>query len=1014
MNVRLLPAIACVALTSAATAQSTFTAGNLVVLQTTTTTSKAASPATLKEFTTGGTAGLTVPVPSSGTTPFQTSGVYGGSEGFLTTSADGKYIVMAGYGTAGSYTDITATASNQVTRVIGTVAPSGFYLQVDTSTIFYSNNDIRGAVSDGTNFWASGASNASVDGINYFGPGTQAALATGTTPPKAYGLRIFNGNIYYSTQKSGPSNSSSQLGIFQLGTGMPTSGTVTTTQVINTGSATPTDFSFNAAGDVCYVAINANSATGGIQKWTRSGSTWTLAYTLGTGTASVGAYGLVVDYSGSVPVIYATTFETAGNRVIKIVDNGTLAGATITTLVAATSGTYYKGITFAPVASGTPVVNLTVSADTATEAGATTVIIKANSSFPVNSAQTVNIAVSGSGITSGDYTLSSATITIPAGATSGTDTFKVIDDVLAEGTETAVITMSAPTSGITLGIGTMRNITIIDNDVPAPPTIKVDTSTTNFIDGGIATAPASPFTVSGALSDPTDAAATQGINVDIATNQASGTLSLSAASSNTTVVPAANIVITGTGGTRNVKITPAAVGYSNITLTVHDGFDSSSYVIAYAASAASGTPAATFWHTGMSDGSDAIALDDNYFISGDDELDVLNVYSRSASGQPLVSFDYSTMLNLPDPTKPETDIEAATRSTAHTGRIYWLGSMSNGKAPFDNKPNRDRIFATNVTGTGASTAFSVVGYAALRSAILAWGDANGYNFTASAAAGVDSKSPSGFAAEGMVFGPDSTTLYVALRAPLVPTANRTKAVIVPINNFETWFNNGAPSGTPTFGSPIEMNLGGRGFRDIIRLSDGSYVIVAGNVGGGSITGALYKWTGHANDTPVHIISPASDTLNAEGAMEVHTGGQLSLSQLQIISDMGDDVLYNDGTAAKDFSTLPLRKFRSDMIFSLDLTSPTGIVTYNNASASELMVYPNPSDGIFNISFKTNTSEAYQLTVTDISGRISYEQSRNAVAGTNQSNVDLRNLSKGIYFIRVHAASFEYYQKLIVK
>ena len=931
-----LAALFNVALYTSATAQS-FTAGNLVVVQTSGTASKASSQVTLKEYTTAGVAGISVAVPITGVTPFQSAGVYGGSEGFLTTSTDNKYLVLGGYRTAGTFVDITGTSATSVPRAVGLVYPSGYYLQIDTSGIYYSANDIRGGISDGTNFWTSGASNNSIDGIDYFSPGPKAALAVSASPPKAYGLRIFNGQIYYSTQKAGPTNTSSQLGIFALGTGLPTTGTVTVSQVINTGTIIPEDFSFDPTGTICYIAINLNTASGGIQKWTKVANVWSLAYTLGTGIANTGAYGLVVDYSGAQPVIYATTFDAAGNRVIKITDAG--AASPATTLVAAVANVYYKGISFAPVASGTPVVNLAVSTDTASEAGTTVVTVTANTSAPVTGAQTVTLGVSGTGITAGDYTLSNTTITIPAGGTTGSVTFTVVNDILGEGTEIATLTESSPSAGIVLGLRTTQRITITDNDGNNHPTISMNTdSTTNYIDTGALASPASPFKLSGVIGDPTDPGATLGVYFtvnDLETLAAGLTMSLK--SSNTTVVPLANLTITGNDTFRRLKIIPAAVGYSDITVTVRDGIDSTSYVINYAASTTSATPLTTWWHTGMSDASDAIAIDDNYYISGDDELDVLNVYARAASGMRVKSYNYASNLSLPDPAKPEVDVEAATRSLMNPAKVFWLGSMSNGKSPFDNKPNRDRLFATNVTGTGASTAFSFAGYTAIRTTLLAWGDANGYAFSASAAAGVDSKSPSGFAAEGMVFGPDSTTLYIGLRAPLVPIPTRTKAVIAPIQNFETWFNNGSPVGNPTYGSPIELDLGGRGIRDLVRLSNGTYVIVAGNPGG-TVAGALYKWTGRAGDAPRLVASPSTDTLNMEGAMQVNVAVP-SLTSLQVITDNGDDDFYHDGAAAKDFNDLILRKFSSSLISLIDLSMPplftsvTGSISKGTAANS---------------------------------------------------------------------------------
>jgi len=899
-----------------------FTPGRIVVLQTTGSVSKSSNGITLKEYTVTGTPGVTVNLPSTGTTPIQTAGVYGGSEGFLTNSTDGKYLVVTGYGTSSSYADITATTSNTVPRVVGQVTPSGLYQQMYSSSTMFNLNDIRSAVSDGTNYWVGGASTANVDGINYVGPGTPTVLGSGAVPSKAYATRIFNNQIYYSTQKAGPSNSATQLGIFSIGSGLQTSGTASPVQIINTGSVIPEDFSFNSSMDICYVAVNLNTASGGIQKWTKSGGIWTLAYTLSTGAANIGAYGLLVDYSGANPIIYATTFEATGNRVIKISDTGSSSSAT--TLVAAVAGVYNKGIAFAPVSTGTPSVNLSVSSNTGSEAGTTVITVTATAATTLSSSQTVSLSVTGSNITAGDYTLSNSTITIPSGSSSGSVTFTVFDDLLMEGNETAVLTISNPSPGLVLGTTTSQNIVISDNDNNAPTILMNVASTSNYIDGGVLTSPVSPYTISGSKGDVTDPLATLGIDFVINDNEtAASSLNVTVSSSNTAVVPNGSLTLSGASAIRNLKITPSSVGFSTITVQVSDGINNASYVINYAAS--DSIPkinlANTKWHTGMSDASDAIAIDNDYYMTADDELDLINVYSLNNSGLPVASFDYSSYLNLPDLAKPEVDAEASARSYKIANRYYWLGSMSNGKAPFDNKPNRDRLFATTVTGTGATTSISVNGYSAIRSALLSWGDANGYNFTASAAAGVDSKAANGFAAEGMVFGPDSTTLWIGLRAPLVPTANRTKAVIAPILNFETWFNNGSQVGNPTFGAPIELNLGGKGIRDIIRLANGSYIIVAGDAGPNLALSSIYKWSGNSIDVPILVSTSGNGKLNMEGVMEVKTNGITSMSQLQVLSDGGSDVIYNDGLEAKDYGNLNLRKFRVDLLTNIDLCLP---------------------------------------------------------------------------------------------
>jgi hypothetical protein len=451
-------------------------------------------------------------------------------------------------------------------------------------------------------------------------------------------------------------------------------------------------------------------------------------------------------------------------------------------------------------------------------------------------------------------------------------------------------------------------------------------TTNNFVDGGAAVSPLSPFGFSGVINDATDPGKIYGIDFTISDAESiADSLQFTVVSANQSVVPDTCLTVSGTGGSRNLKINPVGVGYAALTITVSDRTNSSIYIINYAASSPEPgiIPANTFWHTGISDASDAIPLDDDYYITGDDELNVLNVYSRSASGLPLTSYNYTSSLALPDPSKPEVDVEAATPSTLTPGRVYWTGSMSNGKIPYDNKPNRDRLFATTTTGTGASTAFAFVGYYNIRTALLAWGDSMGYDFTASATAGVNPKSLVGFSLEGMVFGPDSTTLYLGLRAPLVPTALRTKAVIAPIVNFEAWFNNGAPSGPPVFGAPIELDLGTRGIRDMIRLSNGTYIIIAGSpIEDGGINN-IYKWSGYPGDNPIAISNDAGNLLNMEGVMEMNDSSGLSLTSLQIISDGGANILYQDATEAKDFNDLNLRKFRSDVLTTLDLDICSG-------------------------------------------------------------------------------------------
>jgi autotransporter-associated beta strand protein len=113
----------------------------------------------------------------------------------------------------------------------------------------------------------------------------------------------------------------------------------------------------------------------------------------------------------------------------------------------------------------TPAVDLGVSINSGTEEDGNVVTLTATASQAVNGDQTVTIVVSGLGITTDDYTLSSTTITIPDGETTGTGTFTIQNDSAVEGPEAAAISIVASSSGIGPGATVSQEIAIIDNNI---------------------------------------------------------------------------------------------------------------------------------------------------------------------------------------------------------------------------------------------------------------------------------------------------------------------------------------------------------------------------------------------------------------------------------------------------------------------------------------------------------------------------------------------------------------------
>jgi hypothetical protein len=328
-----------------------FTSGNLVVLQ----LGNGASPLInsgnqilLREFSPLGVLGFSVAI-STSLNPM----VIGGSalsEGALSLTPNGKFLVFAGYASDLTYTaSLSAASSFAINRGIGIVNVAGTYSRIVTSNAFYSGNSIRSATSDGNNnYWAAGA-NA---GANYFG--TNAPIATlQNSITNTRNVIAFNGNLYLSTGSGSP-------GIYKVGNGFPLSAPQTCSLIINTSgsginTASPFAFYFNNTQTICYVADDRTPINGGgIQKWVNAAGTWTLAYTLSTG-GSFGARAVVADFSGNNPKVYATTSEGSANRLIAILDQG--VASTATALATASFNTIFRGLAFAPFCGAAAINN---------------------------------------------------------------------------------------------------------------------------------------------------------------------------------------------------------------------------------------------------------------------------------------------------------------------------------------------------------------------------------------------------------------------------------------------------------------------------------------------------------------------------------------------------------------------------------------------------------------------------------------------------------------------------------
>jgi hypothetical protein len=357
MKKNLLSALALVACVLSAQAQY-FTQGNLAVVRVGGNVTTNGNPVFIDQYTTGGSLVNSVDLPTTGPSAFVLDNSTG--EGYVTLSQNGIYLVLGGYnapvGTGyGTEYGLNGTASAAVPRSIGTIDGYGNYVLQITNNLAFTAWAITSAVSDGTNnFWMAGqSSDNQYLGVLYVGtpssPTTVNVANTGGEEEAV--LNIFNGSLFIDS-------SYSPNGIYQINdvnppiTPLPEDTNSVTDVIPLPGSSRNVDYVFDPGMTTCYYA----DSSVGIVKFTNNAGTWVAAYTNSaatTGFTTKGARGITADWTQNPVVVYATTAESTGNRLIELVDSGSAAVATLiaqapTNHVSTTN--VFRGVRFTPAA----------------------------------------------------------------------------------------------------------------------------------------------------------------------------------------------------------------------------------------------------------------------------------------------------------------------------------------------------------------------------------------------------------------------------------------------------------------------------------------------------------------------------------------------------------------------------------------------------------------------------------------------------------------------------------------
>ena len=404
-------------------------------------------------------------------------------------------------------------------------------------------------------------------------------------------------------------------------------------------------------------------------------------------------------------------------------------------------------------------------------------------------------------------------------------------------------------------------------------------------------------------------------------------IQLTATSSNQSVAADSGITISGSGATRTIAVQPAgAVGYSTITLTeTAPGAPATTAQFLYGASAPE-PDATSHFLDGAADASTAIDVGDGYIIVGDDESNVLRLYDTSKSGGPVKTWDFTSTIGT-----SSIDIEAAARVG---DTIYWTGSMGN-NSDGSVKPARSTLFATTVTGSGASTDLTLAGiYRNLRNDLIAWDavERRSVRLRGRRRGRPDPEGDQRLQRRGRSRSRRTERdVYLGFRAPLLPTArspSRARRSGDELRESPQRRRTRRPSATPML-----WDLGGLSVRELRRNADGRYLVIAGSYqeGGDEF---LYSWDGNPAHQPAKLGTTLPSFLT--GAWEGISSMPDPLANgasVQLLMDDGDWNYYGDDppVESKDLP-LGLQKSLIDT-FTLSLPAPPAITATATSNGS---------------------------------------------------------------------------------
>ncbi|MBC7775444.1 MAG: T9SS type A sorting domain-containing protein, partial [Phycisphaerae bacterium] len=119
-------------------------------------------------------------------------------------------------------------------------------------------------------------------------------------------------------------------------------------------------------------------------------------------------------------------------------------------------------------------------------------------------------------------------------------------------------------------------------------------------------------------------------------------------------------------------------------------------------------------------------------------------------------------------------------------------------------------------------------------------------------------------------------------------------------------------------------------------------------------------------------------------------------------------VYNLAITVKDWSG------NASTCTSVVTVLPNGPSEKPNNGKFNVALYPNPTDGPLNMEFELPESQAFELTVYNLAGKLVTHQKGAGEKGANNVSVQLDNLKPGIYFMELRSEQLKARRRLVLQ